>query len=284
MVFEACRSSPFTLRRYLDGERYSRAGARDKRAARASRTRDYSSAFRFRCVRGTGAGACVVARRWRSAHAQSQSRHDHRRRQVVRSDEPWREHSTLEGAERRGAPQPVERALLIFCHCKLIYSMGPGIIPCGPRIVRALWGPDTFHTQPSSPWSARSLFALALPPSYSVLASPRSAQAGGCLRRSSAHRRSVPLRHVTRIVVPFFTRWIGCPSFRAHRGRSAVKISLSSASRCDVLRFAAPKLIARPREHRRSFIARPKNSFDEILRLSTENGIYSRGLRQRLEV
>lgn len=72
--------------------------------------------------------------------------------------------------------------------------------------------------------------------------------------------RSVPLCHVTRIVVPFFTRWVGRPSFRAHTGHSAAKISFSSASccapRCASLRRF--KLIVRPREHRSSFVRLPR--------------------------
>lgn len=127
------------------------------------------------------------------------------------------------------------------------YSMGPRYIPHA-------------HQNPVSP---RSLPFCALPSKLRLwlLRVP-----GGlaCLRRSNALGKSVPLCRVTRIVVPFFTRWVGRPSFRARTGHSAAKISFSSASWCAVLRFAAFKLIVRPREHRCSFVAAEIYSFDEI--------------------
>lgn len=242
------------------GRRYSRAGARDKRAARASRIRDYSSAFRFRCVRGTGAGACAMASSPRPAHAQSQSRHDHRRCRVVRSDEPWRDRTTLEGVKKGCSAAGGER-----CSFSAIVNWS---IQWGPVLSRAvhtscvLYGAPIHSTRNQNPVSPRSLPFCALP---SALASPCS---GGlaCLRRSNALGRNVPLCHVTRIVVPFFTRWVGRPSFRAHSGHSAAKISFSSASCCAVLRFAAFKLIVRPSEYRCSFVATDIYSFDEISR------------------
>lgn len=99
-------------------------------------------------------------------------------------------------------------------------------------------------------------------------------QDGGWLAACNVATRSVPLRHVARIVVPFFTRWIGRPSFRAHRGRAPLRkfrFRRGVPSR-GVLRSAAPKLIARPREHRRSFVVQTRNSVDNRVPLKRSFG------------
>ena len=197
----------------------------------------------------------------RPAHAQSQSRHDHRRCRVVRSDEPWRDRATLEGVKKGCSAAGGER-----CSFSAIVNWS---IQWGPVLSRAvhtscvLYGAPIHSTRNQNPVSPRSLPFCALPSKLRLwlLRVP-----GGlaCLRRSNALGRSVPLCRVTRIVVPFFTRWVGRPSFRARTGHSAAKISFSSASWCAVLRFAAFKLIVRPREHRCSFVAAEIYSFDEI--------------------
>lgn len=190
------------------GRRYSRAGARDKRAARASRIRDYSSAFRFRCVRGTGAGACAMASSPRPAHAQSQSRHDHRRCRVVRSDEPWRDRTTLEGVKKGCSAAGGER-----CSFSAIVNWS---IQWGPVLSRAvhtscvLYGAPIHSTRNQNPVSPRSLPFCALP---LALASPCS---GGlaCLRRSNA--RSAGTSHcatLRALLCPFLPDGSAVPVF-----------------------------------------------------------------------
>lgn len=154
MVFEACRSSPFTPRRYLpDGD--------SKDGARAQKGRAYTTglfdrvSFLLRAREGKGASAMADSRNTGtcavSVAARPPSLPNREKRRTVAKTERY-------GGGKEGVPRSRWRALLIFCHCKLIYSMGPGIIPCGPRIVRALWGPDTFRTKAAP----RSLFASCL--------------------------------------------------------------------------------------------------------------------------
>lgn len=106
-----------------------------------------------------------------------QSGPDYSGRRVVRSAEAWRVEPTMavgRPERRREVHRGVwmserekegrrEVELLIFCHCKLIYSMGPLLSP--PPVVHAscaLWGPrcSSLSCLPSALLCSRSL----LPP------------------------------------------------------------------------------------------------------------------------
>lgn len=147
-------------------------GPYDKRAACCAR--DY---FAFRCVRtmrACGVHACVPCVRARMRHGCRGARRmrdlqlgpDHGGRRVVRSTEAWRVEPAMAvgGPERRReghAMQDGSGELLIFCHCKLIYSMGPLLSPPVVHASCALWGCDVPVFR--APFCA-STFALSLSP------------------------------------------------------------------------------------------------------------------------
>lgn len=114
------------------------------------------------CVRARMRHGCRGARRMRDL----QLGPDHGGRRVVRSTEAWRVESAMAvgGPERRReghAMQDGSGELLIFCHCKLIYSMGPLLSPPVVHASCALWGRDVpVFRAPFCPFYIRSLSSL----------------------------------------------------------------------------------------------------------------------------
>lgn len=107
-------------------------------------------------------------------------------------------------------------------------------------------GSDTFHAQPRSPWTARSLFALARCLPASAFASAFDGLRpgwwlAGWLPACNVATRSVPLRHVAHIVVPFFlpdgsavpvfvpTEGAPLRKFRFRRGVPSCRVALRRA-------------------------------------------------------
>lgn len=227
-------SSP--VRRYRRGRR----GRRGDRAVRQKGRMLRAGLFRVSlraCVRTVR--ACVRARMRHGRRGARRMRDpqlgpDHGGRRVVRSTEAWRvEPATAVGGPPRRREghtmQDGSGELLIFCHCKLIYSMGPLLSPppCGPRIVCPM-GPRCSKSSVPPSALVRSLSPC---PLLLYLGSRAHSR---CLRRcclaATCHRlypRCATLRRA--FVAPFFSpakRGISLFFLRDHRRRPHRKICL----------------------------------------------------------
>lgn len=163
-------------------------GPYDKRAACCARIISRFVAC-VPCVRAACIRACVRARMRHGCRGVRRMRDlqlgpDHGGRRVVRSTEAWRVEPAMAvgGPERRREGHAMQNGsgeLLIFCHCKLIYSMGPLLSPPVVHVSCALWGCDVpVFRAPFCPSTfAFSLLSLPSPETSRSLSLPRFVRA-----------------------------------------------------------------------------------------------------------